>query len=78
MIFILTLIFLILVSFFFLFSLQRLEPITVDGEKLYFRGLPILTAVIENLLDIGMKDADAVILSGCSGKTIIIPRLRVA
>eukprot|EP00731_Ephydatia_muelleri_P030436 Em0021g959a len=33
---------------------------------IYFRGLKVLNAVLQSLLDAGMKDASEVILTGCS------------
>ena len=41
----------------------------VDGHPIYFRGFRILNAVIEYLLEEkGMRDADNVIMTGCSGE----------
>jgi hypothetical protein len=48
------------------FSGYREEPIVVGGTKLYIRGKPILLAIIQHLLQNGMKDATDVILTGCS------------
>ena len=43
----------------------------VDGHPIYFRGFRILNAVIEYLLEEkGMKHADNVIMTGCSGERI--------
>ena len=44
----------------------RNRPITHNGTVLYFRGFPILQATVQYLLDSGMKNADEVILTGCS------------
>ena len=44
----------------------------VDGHPIYFRGFRILNAVIEYLLEEkGMKHADNVIMTGCSGERLI-------
>ena len=44
----------------------RNHPVTHNGTVLYFRGFPILQAALQSLLDKGMKNADEVILTGCS------------
>ena len=48
------------------FSGNKGEPITVEGKSLYFRGHRILVAVIDHLLESGLKTADAAVLTGCS------------
>ena len=40
---------------------------TVNGTSIYFRGIKILTAIIDHLLSNGMDSAESVILTGCSG-----------
>ena len=49
------------------FSGNKTDPITIKGRNLYFRGHGVLSAVIDALLDKeGLKEAEAVILTGCS------------
>ena len=45
---------------------NRKDAVVQNGTKLYFRGFPILQAVLESLMDKGMKNAQEVILTGCS------------
>eukprot|EP00118_Oscarella_pearsei_P024870 m.306977 g.306977 ORF g.306977 m.306977 type:complete len:383 (+) comp41795_c0_seq1:77-1225(+) len=48
------------------FSGNKDEPITVENTKLFFRGHRILVAVIDDLMERGLKNANATILTGCS------------
>ena len=51
------------------FYVNRDKAVMVDGHPIYFRGFRILNAVIEYLLEEkGMKHADNVIMTGCSGE----------
>jgi len=47
------------------------KAVMVDGHPIYFRGFRILNAVIEYLLEVkGLKHAESVIMTGCSGKRV--------
>ena len=48
------------------FSGNRDDPVEVNGEKLYFRGKRIIDAILQTLTPMGLKDADIVLLTGCS------------
>ena len=49
-----------------LFSGNRLKPFIYKGKKMYFRGRPILTAMLEDLKRQGIVNASDIILSGTS------------
>ena len=44
----------------------------VGNDTIYFRGIRILHYAIEALLQLGVNQADQVILTGCSGKMCYI------
>jgi len=49
------------------FSSDRQDPgTTPEGAPVYFRGRRVLRAVVEHLLRNGMRDAETVVLAGCS------------
>jgi hypothetical protein len=48
------------------------DPVVVNGTTLYFRGLPIFLTLVQHLLDIGMKNATDIILTGCSAGGVSI------
>ena len=43
----------------------------MDGTPIYFRGNAILKAILQYLRDNGMKEASDVILTGCSGISLV-------
>lgn len=45
---------------------NRTKPLTVRGRKIYFRGKRILSALLDDLLDHGLNDAEKVVFSGTS------------
>eukprot|EP00112_Aurelia_sp_Birch-Aquarium-sp1_P002734 Seg1303.11 transcript_id=Seg1303.11/GoldUCD/mRNA.D3Y31 product="Pectin acetylesterase 5" protein_id=Seg1303.11/GoldUCD/D3Y31 len=49
-----------------LFSGKRKEPLEINGRKLYFRGRPILKALVESLKRRNLESAADIILSGTS------------
>ena len=48
------------------------HPVTVNGTSIYFRGIKILTAIVDHLLSNGMDSAESVILTGCSGSPVVL------
>jgi len=48
------------------FTSNRLLPATFNGTRLWFRGRPILQAVLKDIQSLGFGQATAVLLSGCS------------
>ena len=48
------------------YTSDRAEPVSVGGERIYYRGWRILNALIDDWLKQGMDEAGAVILSGTS------------
>eukprot|EP00055_Hartaetosiga_balthica_P018220 m.130795 g.130795 ORF g.130795 m.130795 type:complete len:444 (+) comp9473_c0_seq5:3561-4892(+) len=48
------------------FSGNRDDPISVNGDKIFFRGRRIIDAVIQTLMGLGLSNASEVMLTGCS------------
>ena len=46
------------------------SPVTYNGTTVYFRGLRILMAIVEDVLGRGLKSATEVIITGCSGEGV--------
>jgi len=46
---------------------NRIHPVKVGTDTIYFRGIRVLDTVIGALLAAGVNNADHVILTGCSG-----------
>eukprot|EP00755_Sulcionema_specki_P009715 Sspe_Gene.6470::Locus_2179_Transcript_1_2_Confidence_0.800_Length_1410::g.6470::m.6470/K19882/NOTUM; O-palmitoleoyl-L-serine hydrolase len=48
------------------FSGDRTDPVVVEGTKLYFRGKRNILATLTTLMDMGLRSAKRVLLTGCS------------
>ena len=48
------------------FTGNRVQPVTVDGQQIYFRGKKVLDTIIDDLISKGMGRAERVILTGSS------------
>ena len=48
-------------------SIDRIDPVKVGNDTIYFRGIKIFDYVIKALLNLGVNKAEQVILTGCSG-----------
>ena len=50
---------------------NRIHPVKVGTDTIYFRGIRVLDTVIGALLAAGVNNADHVILTGCSGECVM-------
>ena len=48
-------------------TIDRIDPVKVGNDTIYFRGIEIIDHVIEALLNLGVNKAEQVVLTGCSG-----------
>ena len=48
--------------------MYRTKPVVYGGTTIYFRGIRVTQAILDDLATKGIKSASEVIVTGCSGE----------